>query len=270
MKNPRIEASVRAAGLLVLLLYLAVVNVGFSSGVANAQTTGLSGAQVIVPGPPWPDSIAVPIQISLNDTLKALSIWLRPELDAVLFDGIIPTSFQPNIDQFENLPNGYWGPTTFLPAENALGFHWTSVLPAGLVAPASSELGTLYFRVIDPDIPFGTVLALDTLNIPSTAPSAVQVLANGTNTTMNAPFQWRFDNIVFGAAIECGDVNASGDVTITDAVFIVNYIFGGGPAPYHPGTGDVDCDGVFIITDAVYVINYLFGGGPIPCAVCGG
>ncbi len=66
---------------------------------------------------------------------------------------------------------------------------------------------------------------------------------------------------------ECGDVNASGGIDITDAVFLINYIFGGGAAPA-PGTADVNCDGKTNITDAVYLINYIFAYGPVPCANC--
>ncbi len=66
----------------------------------------------------------------------------------------------------------------------------------------------------------------------------------------------------------CGDVDASGLVIISDAVYMINYIFAAGPAPLDPFGGDVDCSGDLNITDAVYVINYLFAGGPAPCAGC--
>lgn len=65
----------------------------------------------------------------------------------------------------------------------------------------------------------------------------------------------------------CGDADDNGAVAITDAVYIINYIFGGGPAPT-VGQADVDCSGQISITDAVYIINYIFGGGPAPCAAC--
>ncbi len=68
---------------------------------------------------------------------------------------------------------------------------------------------------------------------------------------------------------ECGDVNFSGGIDVSDAVFLVNYIFAFGAAPV-PGTADMNCDGKVNITDAVYLINYIFIGGPQPCAECGG
>ncbi len=66
----------------------------------------------------------------------------------------------------------------------------------------------------------------------------------------------------------CGDADGGGSVSIADAVYIVNYIFGGGPAPDPVEAGDADCSGAISISDAVFIINYIFGGGPAPCSTC--
>ena len=66
----------------------------------------------------------------------------------------------------------------------------------------------------------------------------------------------------------CGDADGTLVVSISDAVFIVNYIFGGGSAPVPLESGDADCSGTVTIGDAVYIINYIFGGGPAPCSSC--
>jgi hypothetical protein len=63
----------------------------------------------------------------------------------------------------------------------------------------------------------------------------------------------------------CGDANADGVANITDAVYLISYIFAGGPAPDPLAAGDVNCDGSANITDAVYLISYIFAGGPEPC-----
>ncbi len=65
----------------------------------------------------------------------------------------------------------------------------------------------------------------------------------------------------------CGDVDASGSVTISDVVYLINFIFGGGPNP-DPNAADVDCTNTITISDVVYLIAYVFGGGPSPCASC--
>ncbi len=66
----------------------------------------------------------------------------------------------------------------------------------------------------------------------------------------------------------CGDADDSGGVDIDDVVYLINYIFGGGPAPDPLEVGDVDCSGEVDIDDVVYLINYIFGGGPVPCDGC--
>ena len=68
-----------------------------------------------------------------------------------------------------------------------------------------------------------------------------------------------------GPSYVCGDCNADGTANITDAVYLITYIFGGGPPPNPLAAGDVNCDGSANITDAVYLIQYIFGGGPPPC-----
>ena len=68
--------------------------------------------------------------------------------------------------------------------------------------------------------------------------------------------------------INCGDADNSGGVTISDAVHLINYIFGGGPAPDPAEVADVDCGGNINISDVVYLIAYIFSGGPAPCAGC--
>jgi uncharacterized Ntn-hydrolase superfamily protein len=64
-----------------------------------------------------------------------------------------------------------------------------------------------------------------------------------------------------------GDADGSGAIDISDAVWLIAYIFSGGPAPSPLIAGDGNCDGSVDISDAVYLIAYIFAGGPAPCAV---
>ena len=63
-----------------------------------------------------------------------------------------------------------------------------------------------------------------------------------------------------------GDVDASNSVNIADAVFLVEYIFFGGPPPPCLEEGDVDGSGSINIADAVFLVEYIFFGGPAPAA----
>jgi von Willebrand factor type A domain/Dockerin type I domain len=66
----------------------------------------------------------------------------------------------------------------------------------------------------------------------------------------------------------CGDANTDFAVNVSDAVFIINYVFVGGEAPAPLYIADANCDDAVNVSDAVYVINYVFVGGPVPCYDC--
>ncbi len=72
----------------------------------------------------------------------------------------------------------------------------------------------------------------------------------------------------FGGGYICGDLDGSNAVNIADVVYLVAYIFSGGPAPDPLASADVDCDGFITIADAVYMIEYIFTHGAAPCAAC--
>jgi hypothetical protein len=62
-----------------------------------------------------------------------------------------------------------------------------------------------------------------------------------------------------------GDVNGDGVIDLGDVVYLINYLYKGGPAPDPLWVGDVNCDGIVDLGDVVYLINYLYRGGPPPC-----
>ena len=67
----------------------------------------------------------------------------------------------------------------------------------------------------------------------------------------------------------CGDCNNDGIVDVGDVVYLINYLFIGGPEPVPDlCVGDVNGDGIVNISDVVYLINYLFINGPPPGGCC--
>jgi len=66
----------------------------------------------------------------------------------------------------------------------------------------------------------------------------------------------------------CGDADGNGAIDIDDVVYLVSYIFAGGPEPDPLDSGEVDCSGMIDIDDVVYLIAFIFQGGPEPCAGC--
>jgi C1A family cysteine protease len=62
----------------------------------------------------------------------------------------------------------------------------------------------------------------------------------------------------------CGDANRDGAINVADVVYLINYLFAGGPAPDPLWVGDCNCDETVSIADIVFLINYLFRGGSPP------
>jgi hypothetical protein len=62
------------------------------------------------------------------------------------------------------------------------------------------------------------------------------------------------------------DHDPTGQIDIADLVYLVDFMFTGGPAPECFDEGDVDGNGVvpIDISDLVYLVDYMFTGGPPP------
>jgi hypothetical protein len=61
-----------------------------------------------------------------------------------------------------------------------------------------------------------------------------------------------------------GDANGDGIIDIGDPIFVIAYIFRGGPIPDPYDAADANCDGIVDIGDPIYIIAYIFRGGPPP------
>ncbi|MBK7091291.1 MAG: hypothetical protein IPH59_06160 [bacterium] len=58
-----------------------------------------------------------------------------------------------------------------------------------------------------------------------------------------------------------GDVNNTADVTISDVVYLINYMFLHGAAPVHLNSADVNGDCKINISDVVQLVRYVFDSG---------
>ena len=99
-----------------------------------------------------------------------------------------------------------------------------------------------------------------------------QVVARNSRGTTTGPV-WHFSTSV-GSSDQFlrGDANSDGNQDLSDAVFILSYLFLGGTTPACTRALDVDDDGVVIITDPVALLSHLFIGlppPPPPFAACG-
>ena len=80
---------------------------------------------------------------------------------------------------------------------------------------------------------------------------------------------WTFTTKSEGVECVCGDANNDSAVNVGDAVYLINYVFKGGPPPQPLlCCGDANGDVNVNVGDAVYLINYVFKGGPPPVSGC--
>ncbi len=71
-----------------------------------------------------------------------------------------------------------------------------------------------------------------------------------------------------GCGYLCGDANDDKIINVGDPVYIITYIFLGGPAPELICKADADGNTQINLADAVYLMNYIFKGGPPPVEDC--
>ena len=75
-------------------------------------------------------------------------------------------------------------------------------------------------------------------------------------------------------AFQRGDANADGRRNVADAIFILNYLFGGGDRPLCEDAADADDDETLDLADSVQILGRIFADGgdvppPPPLAACG-
>jgi hypothetical protein len=61
-----------------------------------------------------------------------------------------------------------------------------------------------------------------------------------------------------------GDTNGDGIVNVGDIVYLVSYLYKGGPEPYPVWVGDCNCDEIVNVGDIVFLVSYLYKGGDPP------
>lgn len=172
-------------------------------------------------------------------------------------------------------PNGPIATFTFLVSENwtqdssalPLHFLWTD---CGANAASNRVGDTLIIldRVYDY---LGRLVwsEQDSVNYPDEIrPDSVGVPDSCLVGTNSIAFWIDFHDGVLANFVNCGDADLNGFTNVADAVYLMNYIFGGGPPPNPLAAGDVDCQSGINISDVVYLIGYIFGSGAAPCADC--
>jgi serine protease AprX len=96
------------------------------------------------------------------------------------------------------------------------------------------------------------------------------MMANGDHASSpDNDYGWGVPDIL--AAVEysfymTGDVTGDEQITVSDAIYLLNYLYRSGPAPSPLLLGDADCDDTVDAADVILLLNYLYKGGPEPCS----
>lgn len=237
------------------------------------------------------------VKFRITDTLFVIPIDLANYLDSVAGFEIWINLSEPALIKFEtdSIHAGPFGPVYFakIDTTGTRAHNWTfdSRLLDGAEAalvhvvgytdmidyePITPGSGRLFNLICKPEVPLGDSLCdsatvgllINYYETRFSDPQGDLIGFNCVDSLGCEPDETRLlyvdGQIGFGCYL-CGDVNNNGAVTISDVVFMIRYIFAGGPAPNPASIGDVNCNGFVSISDVVYLIAYIFSGGPAPC-----
>ncbi len=217
---------------------------GYSAISAYTPSILAAGARTVDDFYLW-TSVEFVSATQLNITVKVYDrdlnkrpVLTQPTTDCVMFQTNQFRNFVTSATDVENDPLMYkW---TF---GNGDTTDWIGPYPAG-------DTAMITYRWTDPGTYDVKALVKDTYQ---------------TSNGWSAPVQVTVSNC------QCGDANSDITIDISDAVFLIQYIFAGGATPgscncsgFGNGAGDANGDGVVDISDAVFLIQYIFAGGASP------
>jgi hypothetical protein len=111
----------------------------------------------------------------------------------------------------------------------------------------------------------GKIVTIDDAGVVTEFASGLDAPSHMTFDTSGVLYVSAGIDILKIFASNCGDADGSGGGDIDDVVYLITYIFAGGPPPIPYEAGDVNCSGAVDIDDVVYIINWIFQNGPPPC-----
>jgi hypothetical protein len=132
----------------------------------------------------------------------------------------------------------------------------------------SDNLGWAVVDTVDKFIAAGdSVDVTFTVIAPEATPLGTQSVLTFLATSRSDSLVWAEQQLSATTMLQRGDVNFSGQVTLTDVTYLVNYMFASGSAPIPTiDAADLNCSGTISLTDLTYMVNMLFiGGPPVPC-----
>ncbi len=192
------------------------------------------------------DSIVVQLKVGGNSVdLKSFSVEIQ-NAPAVLRS----TPFE--------ITEGYLFPTTGLET-----FFWVDFSPDSQTIFIDGAIlgdGTT--------VSGGGILANIKFSAAGYGISELEITSLRARNALNMPLTYSTEGAWVRVCHLLGDVNGDNIINISDAVYMIAWIFGGGPAPIPDElSGDVDCSDHSNIADVVRIIGYIFANATF-CDIC--
>ncbi len=184
--------------------------------------------------------------VAPNPGLRPMTVVAYSPVNIIITD---PDGFQFGKDSQGNLINEISGATYYEDAHDSIVIDDPKIgdYDIGFVAEDGAPEGATFSSIVKID-----GLQENSITVDQSVPDA------GVSTSFGYTVEEGYNYLN-------GDANRDETVNIEDAVFVIQYIFAGGPAPSPEPAGDADCDGAVNIQDAVHLVNYIFKGGESPC-----
>jgi len=148
--------------------------------------------------------------------------------------------------------------TSLVPDQFLIG---GAALGAGLEPGPMQRMLEIHFTPGELDNYYETkILCLDSAFFP---PAGSFIFVDATGPSIKPALDHHCWPVKRTCWYEPGDADGSDVVDLADAVYIIRYVFSGGPEPMWLG-GDPNADCVVDLADAIYLIDYIFRGGPAP------
>jgi hypothetical protein len=163
------------------------------------------------------------------------------------------------LDPVSSAPN----PPTAVAAAGGIGkvnLTWTA--PAGGVTPTGYQVFRGDSKIADVvGVATTTYTDEDTSLVPGTTYCYTVKSVAGARTSGPSNESCATPT---GPLFHRGDADSNGMMNITDGIYVLNYLFIGGPAPDCLEAANSNDDATINITDGIHILNYLFLGGPAP------
>jgi hypothetical protein len=255
----------------------AVLDCG-SYEVQPAESTGdrvRIGDVTAAPG----ESVEIPVYLTSSVDVEAVQLVVRYDPDAftpfIPCDRVYPCSVEPLL--FEGTP---WDEPLEVGFQSVTVFEGEGIFLVGvagmfeppwpLFPPIPPGKDQLVFKIqgtVPAGAPAGTVLLEPTSGPDGQGVLPPYLLRNEITHRGEARYASILPetvpgllNIVVDVTFFRGDANSDREVDISDAVFVLDFLFLGDAKPACPDAADADDSGTIDITDPIVILNHLFTG----------